>query len=851
MRTIKKLSVIFIAALILMCLPLSAYSKEESIAFDNLEALGITLEGIGETDFDSAAKRTHLAYIVSKLIDGKDYEKCVTAFSDVTDTTDFSGYINNAYNAGIFSGTGNGTFLPEGTVSIDNVYKVLSVIAGYETLANAFGTYPEGYRKVASQLGILGKIKTDANENVTVRGLFEAAEMILKNEYDDYSITISESGINLERTGVKKSVFADKHNISLYKGIITDINDTPYSASVVIKGNVFASNKTKYAINEKKVFLSETDINLFMYENAEVTLWVDNDESKIVHIALANNVEIRFTTVAAVNSDENPNNKYSGDYIEYIRLYDDKRNYKTTDDFKVKYNMYETSVPVYLTDKFVKVVIKDNMISYIESWDLTEGGLISEITGEYIKFISGDNDNKKIEKLDYLSRITVYKNSEGSDIKELRANTYFDYYLSDNKLVIIASEKKISDVLLSVSADEIEIGNGIYNKYTDIYVKTSSGSYAKNGNLTYLFNNKITAYFDASGFCRYISSYIEGDTSEKQFLGIIEGAITDTFNSEIKLKVLSFEGTRESKELNLSNNCNLTCGKTLNEIISIKDTVKADNVFEFILNDKDEITEIKSPSMYYGYKDSGGDSSKDATVASVTSFTYDTPARMTVNDNILYFNGEPITILKQKDGKLYTEIVSWTDIYNTETDGVKVRFYGDGGINSNFRLILISGATDTFRVRPGISLNRGIVTSKSVVYDDEKAKPQITVLSSGKEVKFIVSQADASLITSDNMYIEYTMVKLSDADIKLNGTPVKLEAVFNTPPSGWVKEPIYKSDSKRMFFDDGRAYFYQNPMIIKRIEADVYEMISADEISAGDIVCYKYDSSGIRIVIVE
>lgn len=856
MRTIKKLCMIFMAALIFMMLPLSSYAYEEKIQekieFDNLAALGVSFESIGATDINAPAKRSDLAYIASKLIDRNDYKNCVTVFSDVTEVTEFSGYINNAYNAGIFSGTADGMFSPSASVSVDNVYKVLSIIAGYETLATAFGSYPEGYRKAASQLGIFGKIDTDAEGNVTLKGLFEAAEIVLKNEHEEFSVALSENGVNLEKTGIKKSVFADKHNISIYKGKISDINDNPYSANVIIKGDVFESNKVKYPLNSNKFFLSETDINLFMYENADIMLWVDNDENKILHVALSNNVEIKFATIAAVNNDESPANKYSSRYIDYIKLYDDKKNYRTSDNFKIKYNMNETTEAVYLTDKFAKVVFTDNMISYIESWNLSEGGLISEVTGSYIKFISGDNDNKKIEKLDTLSRITVYKNGEGSDLKELRTDSYFDYYLSADKIVIVASEKKISDVLRSVSTDEVEIGNVIYNKASDIYVKNSSGTYVKNGQLDYLFNKKVTAYFDASGYCRYISAYSESDASDKQFLGIIEGSVSDTFNENTVLKVFSFEGVSESKELILSKRCKFTCGKTLNEILNIRDTVKADNVFEFILNDNKEIIEIKSPSMYYGYKDSGGDPSKDATVSGVTSFTYDTPARMTVNGHILYFNGEPITILKSENGKLYTETVAWTDIYNAETDGVKVRFFGDGGINSNFRMILISGATDTFRVRSGISLQRGIVTSKSVVYDNEEKRTQITVLVSGKESKYIISDKDAKLITENNMYIEYTSVKFGYEDIKISGTPVNIESVFLNPPSEWRKETSLKSDSKRLYFDDGRAYFYRNAIIIKRNGPNDYEVISASDISSGATVCYKYSAStGISFVIAE
>ena len=58
---------------------------------------------------------------------------------------------------------------------------------------------------IVSMLGIFGELSTDSSGNVTVNGLLNGAEMLLSKEYDDLSISISEKGVNVEKSGIKRS----------------------------------------------------------------------------------------------------------------------------------------------------------------------------------------------------------------------------------------------------------------------------------------------------------------------------------------------------------------------------------------------------------------------------------------------------------------------------------------------------------------------------------------------------------------------------------------------------------------------------------------------------------------------
>ncbi len=848
---IKKSILTIATALIFICLPLLVNASESTNSFVNLEILGITTEQISDYNPQRAATRGELAYIVSKLSDGKDYEKSASVFSDITEETEFSGYINNAYNKGIINGNGDGTFNPEGTVSVDNVYRVLVATAGYDSMASVLGGYPEGYRKAASHLGIKGDIATDSSGNVTLQGLLTSAEMLLEKEYEDLIVTISEDGPTIEKSGEKKSVFADRHNIAIYKGIITTVYDEPYSARVKINDNVFSSNKVKFPKGEEKTFLSKTNINLFMYENADVELWVNTDENKILNVCLDKNIQIKFTTVAAVNSDENSLNKYSSKYINYIKLYDDKKAYRTTDDFKIKYDFNETIEPVFIIDRIARVVIKDGEISYLESWGLSEGGIISEISGEYIKYIAGDNDNKKIDKIDTFSRIMVYKNGEGCNYTDLRKDTYFDYFISGNTLLVMASEKTISDILISLSTDSIEIGNAIYNRTNDIYVKNPMGTYDKNGDMVHLYNKKVIAYFDAAGFMRYISASDESTALLNRFLGVIEGAISDTFNSVTKFKVLSFEGERTSDEYVLAKHYTLNCGKTLNDLIALNADVDANDVFEFILNDKREIIEIKEPSMFFGYENatiapsSSGEIYTDGQYFSVSS------KRLLVNNNT------PYVLLLEKDGKICAEKVTWSDISSKKIPNIKIRFYGDGEINSNLRLVLLSGCNVGIHSR---TTSKGIVTAISKVYKDERIKTQVTVFSGNKESNYVLSDSEALKITSENTLVQFYVNKFGESEIIFDKVYDLDEILLETPPQGWNKSTVYKTDSQRAFIEkideNGDtvydAYFFSSAVMVVRRELDgSLKRISFDEILEKETLYYVLENGTIAIAIVE
>lgn len=81
-------------------------------------------------------------------------------FSDVPSSHPHFSSIYLAYQLGLVSGVGGGSFNPVGEVSGEQAAKMLVTLAGYKAHAEAGGGYPSGYLALANQLGILKGVST-------------------------------------------------------------------------------------------------------------------------------------------------------------------------------------------------------------------------------------------------------------------------------------------------------------------------------------------------------------------------------------------------------------------------------------------------------------------------------------------------------------------------------------------------------------------------------------------------------------------------------------------------------------------------------------------------------------------
>lgn len=113
----------------------------------------------GDTDgnlrLEDRVTRAEMARIIVSLDGKKNIAQEDTEFSDVKASHWASGYIKEAYNSGIVTGMGDGTYLPENNVTYEQAIKMLVCALGYGVKAEMKGGYPLGYVKTAEEIGLI------------------------------------------------------------------------------------------------------------------------------------------------------------------------------------------------------------------------------------------------------------------------------------------------------------------------------------------------------------------------------------------------------------------------------------------------------------------------------------------------------------------------------------------------------------------------------------------------------------------------------------------------------------------------------------------------------------------------
>lgn len=89
-----------------------------------------------------------------------------TLFSDVTGSHWAAPYINLAYEEGLVSGYGDGTFGPDDAVTVGQAVTVALHLLGYTT-EDVGPFWPEDYMSMGEKLGLLDGISSDPNHALT------------------------------------------------------------------------------------------------------------------------------------------------------------------------------------------------------------------------------------------------------------------------------------------------------------------------------------------------------------------------------------------------------------------------------------------------------------------------------------------------------------------------------------------------------------------------------------------------------------------------------------------------------------------------------------------------------------
>lgn len=115
-----------------------------------LQMLAIEAE-IADSQSVTRAEFAHLITLAINL-GASDFKDGI--FSDVNAETKYASSITKAYDMGIISGSGDGTFAPDAPITANAAIKMAVSALGYETIVQTYGGYPTGYHRFASEIGM-------------------------------------------------------------------------------------------------------------------------------------------------------------------------------------------------------------------------------------------------------------------------------------------------------------------------------------------------------------------------------------------------------------------------------------------------------------------------------------------------------------------------------------------------------------------------------------------------------------------------------------------------------------------------------------------------------------------------
>ena len=131
-------------------------------------------------------------------------QPATTAFSDISETAWYYGYVDELYNSNVISGYTDGTFRPSGTVTIGEALKLVLLACGFKEQTATDAHWASGYRNLAA-----------TNEYLPFEEITQLNDYITR----DMVATLAARAMELTCPDVGESVFmdtADEDALALY-----------------------------------------------------------------------------------------------------------------------------------------------------------------------------------------------------------------------------------------------------------------------------------------------------------------------------------------------------------------------------------------------------------------------------------------------------------------------------------------------------------------------------------------------------------------------------------------------------------------------------------------------------------
>lgn len=527
----KKLSLMFFVIAIVftnaICVMAKNADEEYEEAFSLLKTLGVISDNI-DYDVNALVSREDFAVYTAKLLGVKETNVESRYFVDVPSGSYGTWAINHLTSMGIFSQNSENLFYPENNVDLNQVYKILTTVLGYDMYAKAHGGYPGGYMDAAVEADINLPNGSDASFKNLMILLYRTAQAEL------YEKTLA--GDSFEYTKSGETILSKYHDVYFDEGTIQSIsgmtilkNENTEIDTVMIKGNLY-----------------DLDIEVFTpdYLGKYVKyFYVDNDEELSVKVmfgvAEEEDIEVAIEDILNISAEK--------------IIYSDKSGRQKTENTNGMLWLYNgTPVGRDLSDTLKNL----NKGSVILRDSDDDGEYDCVIIRDYKNFlVSGINTENGIiyngleaggkistEEYDVINFFDEKGNSLTFDDVSVQNILSVGESFDKKLLNIIVSTAEFNGTLSEIADEDTIVVNETEYKIEPSYIRELED---KKVFIGYVYNYKT----DAFGNIAYI---YDGESENPMKFGyVLKGMITDTDNGElIRLEVLTKDS--EVKKMFLS-----------------------------------------------------------------------------------------------------------------------------------------------------------------------------------------------------------------------------------------------------------------------------------------------------------
>lgn len=823
---------------------------------DNLKAIDAVPQGITEDTLSEFISRAEFSYMTAKILNGATRPQKATRFSDVGEDNIYSGYIEFLATSGVLSGTDGAMFLPDSPVDNHMVNKILVCALGFNTLAQQLGGYPWGYSDVAEKLNLYKNVEFK-DGFLTKGGAVQVIENMLLGEVPSMQTIIDGGEIFVyPEASSSKRLLCDVLGYNAYTGEITKVDYSSNIATIRISSNKYDQNSNMLTVGNEYIFSAINTVNFAEYEQLEVTLWADS-ENTVVNIIPAKGTAIRYAYIDKVNGSEDIDVSLPVSNIYSVTLVGDEEETDVASNLKVKYNNALTEASVELCGRFARLVIVDNEVVFIESWDLKEGGMITSKDDYELLYTQGTNEGLSIKDALYKKTLRIFIDGKTAGYKDLRVNSVFDFYETDDILIIVASEKVFTEEFKRYSlGNSVEVGNLICMTEDVIYVSSDGATFRANTDIDKLLGNKVSVYIAPNGYAKYIVR-VENTLGNEKFYGIVLGVQSDVFGETAEVKLCKVAGASiEHGIYTITNKTKFGLGISIDVLGETAKDKTGKCLYKFETNTDNRILSVAAPEHLYGFS--------GMVQAPVTHMENISNPYFTIDNTKVYFEASaPITYIYEDEGEFCVSSVTWNSLKAKNANGSTITFYGGEKIEYPEFILMCGGENGVYDYRYIYGVYTGY---KETVNDEGEVCKAVRILSSEGAKDYIVTENILSKLeeaTGGAGIIRFNSNALysgegsaivynpnSAYDVKLSDNVSRWETATNDISNGLHRGIIEKIAGNRIFFEDGKALYMTHTAMYKFVvsvdentRGERFKMIELSEVKPGDEV-YYYRVSG-------